>query len=107
MAEDANESCHLDGLERADADRVGAGLAYIPVLFIPHEHVAAEDRLRLTFGASVLARVQRVQPDSGRIVHGRQFKASKVSLPTLLGKVRDVVGQIRAIQGSDTPRRSS
>ena len=79
------------------------GGAYTPILFIPHQRVAADDRLRLAFGASVLARVQGVQPETGRIVHGPQFRPSRVSLPTLSGPVRDAVDQIRAIRESATP----
>jgi predicted RecB family nuclease len=101
--EDSDESCHLDGLERVGADRAAAGGAYIPALFIPHERITTDDKLRLAFGASILARVQGVQADSGRIVHGEQFKTSKVSLATLVGTVRDAVGQIRAIQESAIP----
>ena len=93
---DADGSCRLDALER------DPGGTYTPILFAPQQRVAADERLRLAFGASVLARVQAVQTDSGRIVYGRQFKVSKVSLPTLVGTVRDAVGQIRAIQESAT-----
>jgi predicted RecB family nuclease len=93
---DADGSCRLDALERAP------GGTYTPILFAPQQRVTADERLRLAFGASVLARVQGVQTDSGRIVHGRQFKLSKVSLPTLVGKARDVISQIRAIQESAT-----
>jgi len=103
-AKDANETCHLDGLERTGGNRTAAaGGTYTPMLFTPHERVSAEDRLRLAFGASVLARVQGVQPDSGQIVHGQQFKPSRVSLPTLVGTVRDTVGHIQAMQNAATP----
>jgi predicted RecB family nuclease len=100
---DANQTCHLDGLEKAGVNRAAAGGTYIPILFTPHVRVTTEDRLRLAFGASVLARVQGAQPDSGRIVHGQQFKPSRVSLPTLLGMAHEVLGQIQAMQEAATP----
>lgn len=102
-AKDANETCHLDGLERTGGNRADAGGTYIPILFTPHERVTAEDRLRLAFVASILARVEGVQPDRGRIVHGQQFKSSRVNLPTVVGTVRDAVGQIQAMQEAATP----
>jgi hypothetical protein len=95
---DADELCHLDALERASGDAAGrAGSLYVPVLFSPHEQVTRDDRLRLAFGATILARIQGVQPDSGRIIHGQQFKMSRVGLATLSGTARGAVGQIRAI----------
>jgi predicted RecB family nuclease len=100
---DAGESCHLDALERAEGKAVGPGGVYAPVLFTPHERVARDDRLQLAFGAAILARIQGAQPESGRVIHGRQFKASRVELATLSGPVRDTVEQIRALGGSAAP----
>ncbi len=102
-AQDADESCRLDGLERAGGPRPDSGDAYIPILFTPHERITAEDRIRLAFAASVLARLQAGQTAVGRIIHGRQFKPSKVSLPKLVAKVHDAVGEIQVIQTSDSP----
>jgi predicted RecB family nuclease len=96
-AADADGSCRLDALERTPAG------VYTPIRFAAHPGVAADDRMRLAFGASVLARVQGSQPDTGRIVHGPQFKSSRVSLPVLLGPVCESVRQIRALQDSPTP----
>jgi predicted RecB family nuclease len=94
---DADGSCQLDALERAP------GGFYTPILFTPHQRVAADDRLRLAFGASILARVQGEQPEAGRIIHGPQFRPSRVSLSTLSGPVRDAIDQIRAVRESTTP----
>src|SRR5262249_12574679 len=100
---DADESCHLDALELAAGKAVGSCGMYVPVLFTPQERVTRDDRLRLAFGAAILSRIQGVQPDSGRIIHGRQFKVSRVGLVTLSGPARDAVGQIRALGQSATP----
>jgi predicted RecB family nuclease len=59
--------------------------------------------MRLAFGAAVLARVQGTQPDAGRVVHGPQFRSTRVSLPTLAGPVLDAIGEIRAIRDAATP----
>jgi predicted RecB family nuclease len=76
---------------------------YAPVLFTPHERVTRDDRLRLAFGGAILARIQGAQPDSGRIIHGRQFKMSRVGLGALSGPVRDAVDQIRLLGESAAP----
>jgi predicted RecB family nuclease len=94
---DADGSCRLDALER------GPGGVYAPIHFAPQPRIATDDRMRLAFGAIVLARVQRSQPDTGRIVHGQEFKASRVSLPVLVEPVHESVLQIRALQDSPTP----
>jgi predicted RecB family nuclease len=94
---DADGSCRFDALEQIP------GGGYTPVLVTPHQGITAGDRMRLAFGASVLARLQGSSPDTGRIVHGPAFKASRVSLPVLLASVRESVDQIRAIRDSPTP----
>jgi predicted RecB family nuclease len=97
QAADADESCRIDALERLP------GGAYTPALFVPHQRVGAYDRMRLAFGASVLARVQGVPPSTGRIVHGPHFRSTRVNLATLYGSVRGALGQIRAICLAATP----
>lgn len=97
LATDADGSCRLDALERVP------GGTYTPILFVQQQRVTRDDRLRLAFGASVLARIQGKQPDRGRIVHGPQFRPTRVSLPTLTVPVRDTVDQIRALRESDPP----
>src|SRR5262245_18128012 len=99
---DADESCHLDALERAAGKADGPGGVYAPVLFTPHERVTRDDRLRLAFGAAILARIQGAEPDSGRIIHGPQFKVSRVGLVTLSAPARDAVSQMRALGQSAT-----
>lgn len=96
-------SCHLDALYRTSKIEAAVPQVYSPILFTPHERVTADDRLRLAFAASVLSRVQGTQPDSGRIIHGPNFKVSKIALPRLIASVRGGVGQIHALQQSVTP----
>lgn len=96
-------ACHLDALYRTSKIEAAVPLVYSPILFTPHERVTADDRLRLAFAASVLSRVQGTQPESGRIIHGPNFKALRVALPKLVASVRSAVGQIQTIQQSVTP----
>jgi hypothetical protein len=77
VVDDAGRSCRLDALERAP------GGAYAPVLFSRHQRITSADRVRFAFGASVLASIQGLEPQTGRIVHGPQFRSTRVSLPTL------------------------
>ena len=97
VVDHAYQSCRLDALERTP------GEAFTPILFSQHQRITADDRLRLAFGASVLARVQGREPQTGRIVHGPQFRSTRVSLPILAAPVRDVIDQIRAIREAATP----
>jgi predicted RecB family nuclease len=96
---DAGESCRLDALEKV----AGEPASYRPVLFVRGEKFTADDRLLLAFGASVLARVQGAEPATGKVVHGKGFKASRVDLATLAGPAREAVGQIRDLAGSPKP----
>jgi predicted RecB family nuclease len=96
-------SCRLDALYRTGKIEVAVPLVYSPILFTPHERVTVEDRLRLAFAASILSRVQGAQPEAGRIIHGSNFKASRVALPRFVASVRNGVGQIQTLQQSVTP----
>jgi predicted RecB family nuclease len=100
---DGDTACRLDAVVRSAPRGAAPGGACAPVLFSPHERIAADDRLRLAFGSSLLARVLGTQPETGRIVHGPQFRPTRVSLPTLSGAARAAVDQIRAIRESNTP----
>lgn len=93
-------SCRIDALER---DSSGTAAPYSPVLFVRREKITADDRLLLGFAASVLARVQGAEPAFGRIIHGKDFKASRVELDTLSDAVRDTVSQIQDIAGAVKP----
>ena len=100
---DGDVSCRLDAVVPSESHGTGPGGACIPVLFIPHERITADDRLRLAFGATALARVLGTRPDRGRIVHGPHLKTTRVELTTLTGAVDAAVGQIRALDGAAVP----
>jgi predicted RecB family nuclease len=85
------------------AKAAGHVAAYAPVTFIPHERITGDDRLRLAYSATILARIQGVYPDSGRIIHGSRFNVSRVALATLSGPTRAVFGQFRAMGASTAP----
>lgn len=97
VVDDADQSCRLDALEQLP------GGAFAPIMFSRHQRITADDRLRFAFGASVLARVQNREPQTGRIVHGPPFRSTRVSLPTLDAPVRDLIEQVRAIREATTP----
>jgi predicted RecB family nuclease len=100
---DGDESCRLDAVERIAEGKDDTVRAYVPVVFTQHERVMPEDRLRLAFGASLLARVTGTQPARGRIVFGPRFQTTRVSLPVLEVRLNAVVGQIRDLQHTDQP----
>jgi predicted RecB family nuclease len=97
LAADAELSCQLDAMER------NTDGTYTPVLFSRNQRITTDDRMRLAFGAVVLARIQGMQPSVGQIVHGSQFRSTRVSLHTLTGEVNDAITQMRAIRDSTTP----
>jgi predicted RecB family nuclease len=100
VASDGGEACRLDALERIDSKQAGA---YRPVLFSPREKVTADDRRLLAFRASVLVRVLGKLPETGKIVHGNGFRASRVELATLLENAGETVAEIKALQGTAKP----
>ncbi len=95
---DADEVCHIDGLERGASRKQPRGAAYSPVLFVPHERLFTNDRLLLAYAADILGRVQRVPPQTGTIVHGSRFSATKVDLKSLIEPVRQIVEETKPIR---------
>ncbi len=101
---DAGESCRLDALEKVRDQGPRARGSYRPVLFVRHEKVTADDRLLLAFGAAILSRLLGTPPATGRIVHGRHNKSSRVELPTLSGAVAEATSQISELrEGTEPP----
>jgi predicted RecB family nuclease len=94
---DTDLSCRIDAMER------NFDGAYTPILCSRDQRITTTDRTRLAFGASVLARAQGIQPSAGRIVHGSQFRSTRVSLPMMVSEVADAVDQIRAIRDAAEP----
>jgi hypothetical protein len=98
MVADADRLCRLDALERAP------GGAYTPILFQHDQRITKDDRMRLAFGASVLSTVHGVKSDTGRIVHGPEFRAARVSLTTLAGPVQDTINRFKRCMMPPRPR---
>ncbi|HEY1379910.1 MAG TPA: IS66 family transposase [Gemmataceae bacterium] len=99
---DAGEACRFDALERID-DRPGAAPRYAPVAFVRPNRVTVVDRLRLAFGAGVLARVQRTRPATGRIVHGPKFIPLKVDPGRLTRRARAAAAAVKALADHPPP----
>jgi predicted RecB family nuclease len=103
VVSDAGESCRLDALERVVDKEHGIRGVFRPVHFLHTAKVSTNDRLLLGFGATILARVQGVQPGVGRIVHGPQFKSSRVELASVSAAVADATGQIGELAAAVKP----
>jgi predicted RecB family nuclease len=100
VASDGGETCRLDALENLGDKAVPM---YRPILFVRREKVTVEDRFLLGFGASILGRLQGTTPEVGKIVHGSEFKQSRVELVTLAGSVGETVRQLRDLTGAKEP----
>ncbi len=103
LVSDADEACRLDALEKVRDQAPRARASYRPVLFVRREKVTVDDRLLLAFGAAILTRLQGSPPGTGSIVHGKNYKSSRVELTTLSEVVAQATGQIRALQEGTEP----
>lgn len=99
---DAGEICRFDALERIDG-MPGKVPRYSPVAFVRPDRVTATDRLRLAFGAGILARVQGTRPPTGRIVHGPKFIPLKIDLGPLTRRARTAAAAVKALADHPPP----
>jgi predicted RecB family nuclease len=99
---DAGEMCRFDALERLDGTR-GNAPRYSPVAFVRPNRVTLADRVRLTFAAGVLGRVQGTRPPIGRIVHGPKFTPLKLDLAPLARRARMAAAAAKALAEHPPP----
>jgi predicted RecB family nuclease len=95
----------IHALERVGEVNTRKAPTYAPVLFVRNEKVTRQDKLFLAFNALVLSAVQRRLPAVGRIIHGGGQKVVRVKMEPLLGEVRKLVEEIRALQAEPHPPR--
>ena len=101
--EDDGESARLDAVRRAPGTREPAAAVYEPILFVRGERVGRDDKLRLAFAASILARVQGMPSAVGRIVHGSGFATTRVQLGLLAEPLKKAADQIKGIAAGGKP----
>lgn len=101
-ATDMGESCRLDAVERLSPYQPQFAARYAPVLFLRRERPSADDRLLLGYGASILTRIQGVEPTVGKIIHGSQFGVTRIELAPLLQAARILVEEIKPIRDGTT-----
>lgn len=96
-ATDGNISIRFDALMAAPGSTNTGQPDYIPIVFVNNEKINKEDHLRLALCASVLIRWNACRPSFGSILHGSDFKMTKVKLTKTLPKADCVLEQIRAL----------
>ena len=89
--------CHLDGLE-ALKKKPRSRSTYVPILFAKFLATPLkQERRRLAFAAILIETLLGSLPTIGRIVHGDDFKFTKVNLKKEIKEVSDAIQGIRAI----------
>lgn len=80
----------------------GKPQGYIPVRFVHAEKIDKHEKLQLAFDALVISMVLGDIPPFGRIIHGGEYKASKIDLSELIISARTIVQNISAQLSSET-----
>jgi predicted RecB family nuclease len=93
----------LHGLEIIGAP-ANAQTRYVPIRFLSNEKVSATDKLLLAFDAFVLSQVSGCRPDRGKLIHGREYTTTIVSLASLYGRIKAVIKAITALQTNSSPQ---
>lgn len=105
VATESDVTAHFDALIAA-LNPTGATLPhYIPVMFIPEEKISKIHRLSLAFCGLILAFRLGTEPLFGRIIHGDNFRNSKVHFDRLLIKAERILREIRTLtmEGESPP----
>ena len=76
---------------------------YHPFRFVSNEKLTNIDKLLLAFDALVLSQIVGSLPRAGKLIHGRNYATTNVSLAGLFTKVRSAIAAITAQQASPTP----
>jgi len=96
-ATDSNLSIRFDALMAAPGSTRTGQPDYIPIVFVKNEKISKEDYLRLALCASVLIRWNACRPSFGSILHGSDFRMTKVKLAKALTKADSALEKIRAL----------
>lgn len=69
---------------------------YIPIRFVHTERVGRHEKLQLAFDALVMSMALGEIPRFGRIIHGAEYKSTKIDLSELIKSARTIVESISA-----------
>jgi len=89
----------LHGLEIVRA-AAKAQTRYVPIRFVSNEKVSTIDKLMLAFDAFVLSQVFGCRPDRGKLIHGRAYTTTAVSLAALYARIKSVIKAITALHAN-------
>lgn len=98
-----NLKSNIHALERIALKRKTGKYAYIPMRFIPNERITKHDKLLLAFDALVLSRVIGKTPLFGRLIHGREYRSTRVHFTNLVDSVKEEIGKISLVQAANHP----
>jgi predicted RecB family nuclease len=102
--EDDGHLLRLDGLKRIAKPSSLGSFHYIPVLFHESRNVRKEQKILLAFYGTVLAGLQGKPPDFGIVWHGRECRASKVSLKDHRRAAEQLLDSLREMrEGGSAP----
>jgi predicted RecB family nuclease len=96
VATSAEVSVHLDALELTPGTLSRKASFYRPLRFVTSEKLTGADKLLLAFDALAISRITGKAPPSGKIIHGRKYKAAVIPLSKLIGQAETILGKIAA-----------
>lgn len=102
MLQTSDLRARLHGLEIIGAP-ANAQTRYVPIRFLSNEKVSTTDKLLLAFDAFVFSQVSGSRPDRGKLIHGREYRTTVVSLASLYGRIKSVIKAITALQANASP----
>lgn len=77
-------------------ENFGTGtFSYMPVLFTPKEKLSKNDKLLITFDSLILSGLQAHLPQYGKIIHGKNYKTTKVKIENQCNRVKTILGDIK------------
>ncbi len=92
----------LHGLEIVRA-AAKAQTRYVPIRFVSNEKVSTTDKLMLAFDAFVLSQVFGCRPDRGKLIHGRAYTTTAVSLAALYPRIKSVIKAVTVLHAKASP----
>lgn len=90
-------------LERAAGESALVPFHYLPVLFVPKEKLAKDDKLAVAFDGLILGDLQGRSPESGKIIYGRDFKTIRIKIGHQKEKVKVIISKIKKICNEKIP----
>ncbi len=76
----------------------------MPIRFVSTERISTDDKLLLTFDASVFSQACGITPPRlGKLIHGREYATTTVPLAPLYTRIQSILADISVQQTSPTP----